>query len=152
MIEIRKALEDAFDEPAKVLTILGILKLLAYQRVLNPGGKLYTHHSQSELWGNWAIDENRMYRSLKDLALAKENMQIRAHNGIKNTIGRDATLVFYDVTNCYFEIDFDDEYMIEKETGEIDEGLRKRGVCKSNSKKPIVQLGLFMDTNGIPIS
>lgn len=152
LIQVKQALMDTFDDTESVNTNLEILKLLTYQRVLNPGSKLYTHQRQHELFGNWAIDENKMYRSLKSLFLAKENIQLRAHEGIINNIGRIATLVFYDVTNYYFEIDFSDPDTLDEDTGEIKEGFRKLGPCKHNSGNPIVQLGLFMDSNGIPIS
>lgn len=74
-----------------------------------------------------------MYRALKSLALAKENIQLRAHEGIKENIGRIATLVFYGVTNYYFEIDFRDPDTVDDSTGEIKEGFRKLGPCKANS-------------------
>ena len=152
MIEIEQALEDTYKDKEQVASYLGILKLLTYQRVLKPGSKLYTQKNQNELFGDWSIDENKMYRSLKNIALAKENIQLRAHKGIKENIGRLATLVFYDVTNYYFEIDFNDPDTTNETTGEITEGFRKRGPCKNNSGNPIVQLGLFMDGFGIPIS
>ena len=129
-----------------------ILRLLVFQRILNPGSKLATVHSQLELFGDWNIDENSMYRSLMHLFEMKEAIQLKAHESITEKIGRMATLVFYDVTNYYFEIDMNDEDIIDEETGEIlSQGIRKKGASKENRKSPIVQMGLFMDTNGIPI-
>jgi len=118
---------------------------------LNPGSKLATVASQNELFGNWKVNENAMYRSLTHLDELKEAIQLRIHKTITDKIGRVATLVFYDVTNYRFEIDINDEDMVDEVTGVITDGLRKKGVCKSNGKNPIVQMGLFMDTNGIPI-
>ena len=152
MINVKEALKDTFDDSNKATELLEVLKLLTYQRVLKPGSKLYTQKSQSNLFGSWDINENKMYRSLKDLFLAKENIQVRAHEGIMHHIGRQATLVFYDVTNYYFDIDYNDPDIVDEVTGEITEGFRKKGPCKAKSGNPIVQLGLFMDTNGIPIS
>ena len=152
MINVKEALKDTFDDSNKATELLEVLKLLTYQRVLKPGSKLYTQKSQSNLFGSWDINENKMYRSLKDLFLAKENIQVRAHEGITHHIGRQATLVFYDVTNYYFDIDYNDPDIVDEVTGEITEGFRKKGPCKAKSGNPIVQLGLFMDTNGIPIS
>ena len=137
---------------SKVSELLEVLKLLTYQRVLNPGSKLYTQKTQGDMFGDWNINENKMYRSLKDFAITKENIQVKAHEGITHHIGRQATLVFYDVTNYYFDIDNNDPDTMDEETGEITEGFRKKGPCKSKSGNPIVQLGLFMDMNGIPIS
>jgi len=130
-----------------------ILRLLVFSRILNPQSKSKTVENQSLLWGDWNIDRQHMYRSLKHFASAKEEIQLAAHHSILKNIGREAMLVFYDVTNYYFEIDLNDEDIIDEETGEIlEEGLRKRGPSKERRPKPIVQLGLFMDTNGIPIS
>ena len=152
MLDVKEAFRDTFDDSDKVSELLDVLKLLTYQRVLKPGSKLYTQRSQNNLFGSWHINENKMYRSLKDLFLAKENIQVRAHEGIKTHIGRQATLVFYDVTNYYFDIDSNDPDTVDEETGEIKEGFRKKGPCKAKSGNPIVQLGLFMDTLGIPIT
>lgn len=152
VLNIREALKMTFDDSNKVNDHLNLLKLLTYQRILKPGSKLYTQKSQKDLFGKWAIKENKMYRSLKDLSLAKDNIQIKAHEGIKSHIGREATLVFYDVTNYYFDIDYNDPDTIDEETGEVKQGFRMKGPCKAKSGNPIVQLGLFMDSNGIPIS
>ena len=74
----------------------------------------------------------------------KEKLQLHMHNQITETIGRDTTLIFYDVTNYYFETDYDDEDIINNETGEVQQGFRKKGVCKSNTQKPLVAMG-FID-------
>lgn len=130
-----------------------ILRLLVFGRILNPQSKSKTVENQSLLWGEWNIDRQHMYRSLKHFNEVKEEIQLAAHHSIVKNMGREAMLVFYDVTNYYFEIDLNDEDIIDEETGEIiEEGLRKRGPSKEQRPKPIVQLGLFMDTKGIPIS
>lgn len=152
MLKIKNALSLTFDLDKKVNDTYDVLRLLTYQRILDPGSKLYTYNSQNELFGNWDIEENLMYRTLKNIDKAKEQIQINAHEQVTKHIGRVATLVFYDVTNYYFETDFNDEDFIDDKTGEVIEAFRKRGVCKHKSGKPIVQLGLFMDTKGIPIS
>ena len=135
-----------------------ILRLLVFQRILNPRSKLQTFESQKNLWGNWDVKEHDIYRSLDVFETIKEDIQLKMHQSIKEHIGRVATLVFYDVTNYYFEIDMNDEDVEipvaqdDDESIEIKKGLRKRGPSKERQPKPIVQMGLFMDTNGIPIS
>jgi len=130
-----------------------ILRLLVIGRILNPQSKSKTVENQSLLWGDWNVDRQQMYRSLKYFNRVKEDIQLAAHHSIVKHIGREAMLVFYDVTNYYFEIDLDDDDIMDEKTGEIlAEGLRRRGPSKEHRPKPIVQLGLFMDTNGIPIS
>jgi len=130
-----------------------ILRLLILSRILNPQSKSKTVENQSLLFGDWNVERHHMYRSLKYFDSVKEDIQLATHHSIVKHIGREAMLVFYDVTNYYFEVDLDDEDVVDEETGEIlEEGLRRRGPSKERRPKPIVQLGLFMDTNGIPIS
>jgi transposase len=119
--------------------LVAVLKLLAYQRILNPQSKIATVASQSDLFGRWELNENDVYRSLDKLDELSSDIQLKIHQRITETIGRTATLVFYDVTNYYFETDVDDDF-------------RKRGPSKEHRPKPIVQMGLFMDRKGIPIS
>ena len=63
-----------------------------------------------------------------------------------NKFNRKSSLVFYDVTNFYFEIEEPDE------DTDDEKGIRKMGVYKEERILPIVQLGLFMDEQGFPIS
>jgi len=74
------------------------------------------------------------------------------HDQIKASIGREAKLVMYDVTNYYFETDYNDEDLIDEEGNVIQKALRKRGPSKEKRPNPIVQLGLFVDNNNIPIA
>ncbi|HZK27710.1 MAG TPA: IS1634 family transposase, partial [Thermoclostridium sp.] len=151
-LKIPDALKLVFSNTKKVKQYQKVLELLIYQRILNPGSKLYTLNSQKGMFGNWDIKENTLYRSLLPLSQAKSEIQLQVHKSITESIGRTGTLVFYDVTNYYFEIDFNDEDVEDETNGKITKGLRKKGPCKSKSGNPIVQLGLFMDTKGIPIS
>lgn len=151
-LNIDKALEDTHPYSNKRSTLSKVLKLLVYQRILNPGSKLYTIQSQKELFGDWDLDDNTVFRSLPLLSKAKEAIQFEAHKRITETTKRTGSLVFYDVTNYYFDIDFDDPDQTDEATNLTTQGLRKKGPCKAKSGNPIVQLGLFMDTQGIPIS
>jgi transposase len=60
-------------------------------------------------------------------------------------------IIYYDVTNFYFEIEDPDEDELDEDGNVCEKGLRKMGVSKENRKSPIVQMGLFMDDKGIPI-
>lgn len=151
-LHIEQALIETVGEKAKAERLKTILELLVYQRILHPGSKLYTLHRQEEMFGTWEIDENALYRSLGTLAGAKERIQWEAHRSITELTNRTGTLVFYDVTNYYFDIDFDDPDKTDEASGEVTDGFRKRGPCKAHSGNPIVQMGLFMDAQGIPIS
>ena len=117
-----------------------ILKLLVFSRCLNPGSKKKAYEGKGNYFfefSDFKLDD--IYKSLDYLATIKDDLTLAMHEGITKTYGRDCTLVFYDVTNYYFESD---------ETSE----LRQRGVSKEKKKTGIIQMGLFIDRNGIPIT
>ncbi len=151
-LNIGKALKETLSQAKKTEHLIQTLKLLIYQRILNPGSKLYTLNTQESLFGEWSLKDNTVYRALEVFSKAKEAIQLEAHKRITESTNRTGSLVFYDVTNYYFDIDFDDSDRLNTATQETEQGLRKKGPCKAQSGNPIVQLGLFMDTNGIPIS
>ena len=70
----------------------------------------------------------------------------------KRVYKRDSSVLYYDCTNFYFECEKEDDVVVDEVTGEIMAGLRKYGVSKEHRPNPIVEMGLFMDKNGIPIS
>jgi len=117
-----------------------ILKLLVFSRCLNPSSKKKTYEKKGNYFFEFIdFKLEDIYKSLDYLADIKDDLTYAMHQGISNHYGRDCTLVFYDVTNYYFE----SEEMI---------GLRQKGVSKENKKTGIVQMGLFIDRNGIPIT
>ena len=67
-------------------------------------------------------------------------------------VKRDTSVCFYDCSNYYFEVETDDEDYVDAVTGETIKGLRKYGSCKEHRPNPIVEMGLFMDRDGIPLS
>ena len=69
----------------------------------------------------------------------KEDLLVHVHQQVTAQYGRKTDRVFYDVTNYQFEIDVEDD-------------LRKKGACKRNSRKPLVQMGLLLDQDAIPIT
>jgi transposase len=83
-----------------------------------------------------------IYRSLDNIADFEVELQRHLNERVKEMIGRDLSYAFYDVTNYFFEIDFPD--------GKND--LRQKGVSKEHRVDPIVAMGLFMDSNGLPVS
>ncbi|HFU3805393.1 TPA: IS1634 family transposase, partial [Streptococcus suis] len=132
--------------------LVQVLKLLVFQRILHPNSKLATYASQGDLFGDWSVSRNAIYRSLDLLNSLKEDLQLHLHKEVSRRTKREARLVFYDVTNYYFETDIPDNEEVSENGTILKEGLRRRGPSKEHRPKPIVQLGLFMDTNGIPIS
>lgn len=116
------------------------LKLLVFSRCLNPASKKRTYEQKGNYFfelPDFSLDD--VYRSLTHLSTMKDELTLHIHHKIQETRGRDCSLVFYDVTNYYFE-------------SENLEGLRQKGVSKENKETGIVQMGLFIDKEGIPIT
>jgi transposase len=130
-----------------------ILKLLTFSRILQPDSKKATFEAKDRFFQmNFDFSLDDLYRSLSVINDFKEDLEAWAHKQITTIIGRDTTLVFYDVTNYYFEIEEDDDD-IEDDGGKLtDVGLRKKGVSKEFRPEPIIQMGMFIDRNGIPIA
>ena len=137
----------------------GLTKLLIFERILDPQSKKKTFENKDKFLFSVvdSNDINQIYRTLDVLSENSKKIQNRMITKIKNSsIGRNTSLTYYDVTNYFFETMYgdDDTYELD-ENGEpiiVKKGFRKKGVSKENSKGPIVQMGLFIDNNGIPVS
>ena len=132
----------------------GHAKMLVFGRVLDPDSKCATWKARNNYLFDVVDSENliEVYRTLDVLDRQSEKIQMRMDTKIEKHIGRNKTICFYDVTNYWFEIDDPDEDEPSGTRETVKEGLRKRGPSKAKNRKPIVQMGLFMDDNGIPVS
>ena len=120
-----------------------IFKFLVLLRILRPDSKRATFQMKNGFYDmrtDFTLPD--IYRSLDLFAGFEVELQRHLNERVKETIGRDLSHAFYDVTNYFFEIDFPN--------GEED--LRKRGVSKEHRIDPITAMGLFIDSNGLPIS
>ena len=97
-------------------------------------------------------NDDNVYDTLDVIYENRKQIIQRMNSCISKGIGRNTSTVFYDVTNFFFETEQPDEDEVDEEGIVIEKGLRKMGVSKENRKQPIVQMGLFLDDNGIPIS
>ncbi len=119
-----------------------IFRLLVLLRIMEPDSKRASAMRQSAFYGwDLKIELPNIYRALDHMAAFSVPLQQHLDGRIKALIGRDLKYAFYDVTNYFFEIDFPDE-----------DGDRKNGVSKEHRVDPIVQMGLFIDGNGLPVS
>ena len=145
----------------------GLTKLLVFGRILEPASKKKTFENKDKyLFPVTTCDDlNDVYKTLDVLDENSKKIQNRMNTKIKNSsIGRVSNLTYYDVTNYYFETMYgdDDVYeldenseIVKDEKGNpiiVKKGFKKNGVSKENKKEPIVQMGLFIDNNGIPVS
>lgn len=116
-----------------------IMKMLVYSRILAPASKKssFDHREMFFEKTNYSLDD--VYRCLSFLNKHKETIQVWMNDKIKEYYGRDTSLIYYDVTNYYFETDEQNDFL-------------HKGVSKEHRPNPIVQMGLFMDNNAIPIT
>lgn len=119
-----------------------VMKLLVLSRILFPASKRRTflerkRYFDFEKEGSFSLED--IYRDLSHFAGLSVELQKFLHARIVKQYGRKLDLVYYDVTNYYFEIDKEDE-------------LRQKGYSKEHRPDPIVNMGLAMDRDGIPIA
>ncbi|MFA5468658.1 MAG: IS1634 family transposase [Sphaerochaetaceae bacterium] len=132
-----------FDDRRKYLdlsyNLTAVSKLLVYGRILTPESKRATWLSKESYFDKMDFDLNAVYRSLSIFPRWRDALLGHLHRKMVELYGRDSTLLFYDVTNYYFEIDDEDDF-------------RRRGNSKENRRSPIIQMGLFMDDKGFPVT
>ena len=133
--------------------LTGIVRLLTYGRIIDPESKWSTMGQNDQYYAPLVKSTNpdNVYDALDVIYANRRQIVQRMNTCISRGIGRSADTVFYDVTNFFFETARPDEDF-EDADGNVVAGLRKFGVSKENRRQPIVQLGLFLDGNGIPIS
>lgn len=129
-----------------------ILRTLVFARVLSPGSKIKTHEFAKGFINPPRFSENDMYRSLSLIAGHIDDIQATVYRSSKKIIDRKERVIYFDCTNYFFEIEDNDRDYVDSETGEVVFGLRKRGKSKENRPNPIVQMGMFMDGDGIPLA
>ena len=134
--------------------LTGIVRLLTYGRLLEPASKCATMEQNGKYYRPLVASTNddNAYDALDVIDRNAAKIIRRMNTCIIRGVGRNAKVVFYDVTNFFFEIPHPDPDVTDAAGEVVDKGLRKMGVSKENRKQPIVQLGLFLDDNGIPIS
>ena len=132
----------------------GIVRLLTYGRLLEPASKMATMRQNDSYYRPLVKSSNddNVYDTLDVIYENRKQIIQRMNSCISKGIGRNTSTVFYDVTNFFFETEQPDEDEVDEEGNIVEKGLRKMGVSKENRKQPIVQMGLFLDDNGIPIS
>lgn len=132
--------------------LTGFIRLLIFGRILQPASKWETTQQNAQYFAPLADTTYpyHIYDALDVLAEYKEQFIHRMHSSICKTVGRSSTHIYYDVTNFFFEIEKPDP---NEDIGDgVQKGLRQKGVSKENRKEPIVQMGMFLDDNGIPIT
>jgi len=135
--------------------VYSFAKLMIFGRILNPASKLSTV-KQNEDYYKPVLDDghnpDNIYDTLTFIADNHDKITRRMNTNLVKKAGRSPEIIYYDVTNFYYDIEEPDEDEIAADGTILEKGMRKMGVSKENRKQPIVQMGLFMDDAGIPIA
>lgn len=118
-----------------------ILSRLIYGRILEPCSKIATYRFASKLLEQPVFSEHQIYRALDVLAKESDFIQEKLYSNSFAMGNRKNGIIYYDCTNFFFEIEEADE-----------DGLRQYGKGKENRPLPIVEMGMFIDSDGIPLS
>ena len=116
-----------------------ILSTLVYARVLYPSSKLSSFEASKKFLEAPSFDLHHVYRALDVLAKHTDTIQAHLYQHSQAVVKRNPAVLYYDCTNFFFEI-------------EEAEGLKQYGKSKEHRPNPIVQMGLFLDGNGIPLA
>lgn len=127
-------------------------ELLTYSRILDPGSIKYTYEHKNQFFEPFDLSIDDLYRSLKPMLECKEDIFKTIWENTKEKYHRDASTSYYDCTNYYYEIEYDDPDTIDENGKIVKKGLRKRGPEKNHRPDPIVEMGLLLDKQGFPIS
>ena len=133
-------------------SLMKACELLTYSRIINPGSIKYIYERKNQFFEPFDLSLDDLYRSLIPLLDCKDDIFKSIWENTKDKYNRDCSTSFYDCTNYYFEIDYDDPDEIDKHGKIIKKGIRKRGPEKNHRPDPIVEMGLLMDKTGFPLS
>lgn len=129
-----------------------ICQFLTYARILDPASKYGTYDKLDTYYEKPQVEYQHMIRFLDILDRNSDQYLKHLFDNSKNIVKRDTSVMYYDCTNYFFETEKPDEEIVDEVTGEIILGLRQFGISKENKTSPIVEMGLIMDSRGIPIS
>ena len=116
-----------------------VLSRLIYSRIIFPSSKLKTLELSNNFIEQPNFDYNHILRSLEVISKETDFIQAELYKNSKKYSKRNDKILYYDCTNYYFEIEQED-------------GIKQYGVSKENRPNPIVQMGLFLDGDGIPLA
>ena len=116
-----------------------ILSMLVYSRIISPGSKMSSLESSKHFIEQPKCKLHQVYRALEVISKENDFFQSELYKNSQDIINRNKGILYYDCTNYYFEIEEEDDF-------------RKYGYSKEHRPNPIVQMGLFMDADGIPLA
>ena len=129
-----------------------INRFLTYARILEPDSKLGTYDHLDRYFEQPEFDYVHILRTMDIMEAHYDDYITHLFEKSCNIVKRDTSVCFYDCSNYSFEIETYDEDYVDEVTGEVIKGLRKYGIAKNHKPNPLVEMGLFMDSDGIPLS
>ena len=151
-LKIKEFLDQAQGKTKATFDCNTINRFLTFARILNPASKLDTFERLDTYYEQPDFGYQHILRFMDVLERNYDGYLEHLFNNSGNILKRDTSVCYFDCTNYYFEIEQEDDEYVDEATGEVLKGLRKYGPSKDHKPNPLVQMGLFMDGNGIPIS
>lgn len=136
---LHKICEKISDSNPFQYDLNAILSQLVFSRILFPGSKLEAFKTMPDYLETPDIKLHQFYRALEILAAENDFIQSQLYKNSTKVVNRNSKILYYDCTNFFFEIEQAD-------------GDKQYGKSKEHRPNPIVQMGLFMDGNGIPLA
>ena len=151
-LEIDKFFNDVAKDRKFIFNPDLVNRFMTYSRILAPDSKLGSFEKLNTFYEEPAFDYQHIMRTM-DLMYDHYNEYIEhLFKASEKIIKRNTAVCYYDCTNYYCEAESQDPDYVDEVTGEVFTGLRQYGFSKDHKPNPLVEMGLFMDTNGIPIS
>ena len=138
-LRLNKICETISDKYQFKYDLNNILSNLIYSRIIYPSSKLKTLELSKNFIEQPNFEYNHILRALEVICKENDFIQSQLYKNSNNYLKRNNKILYYDCTNFFFEIQEED-------------GLKQYGKSKENRPNPIVQMGLFMDGDGIPMT
>jgi hypothetical protein len=129
-----------------------INRFMTYARILEPDSKLGTYDHLENYYEKPAFEYVHILRTMDMLYQNYDDYIAHLFKHSQSIVPRDTSVCYFDCTNYYFETECEDDDYVDEVTGEYIKGFRKYGPSKQNKPNPLVEMGLFMDSRGIPLT
>lgn len=138
-LNLRSFFRDKTEDKKITFHPLLVTQFLTYARILDPKSKLGSYDSLETYYNLEHFEKQDMYKTLDIISENLNDLQAHLYKESEKIIKRNTQVLYYDCTNFFFDINHEG-------------GLKKYGVSKENRPNPIVQFGLFVDAEGIPLA
>lgn len=147
-LQIREFFQNKQRQLPVEYNLNSVFSLLTFNRFLFPSSKKNAYETKDRFFDSFNFSLDDVYRALGYFNRYSQELQKHLHDRVSSLVGRNSEKAYYDVTNYYFEIPYEDE-----DSPDMERTVkRKKGPSKEHRKDPIIQMGLLMDSNGIPMT